>query len=45
MNQETREKLEEIRRMNNELQEKCAWGSAEWHKHETIDDRLHELLD
>lgn len=39
------EKLEQVRTLNNELQGLTNQGSSEWHKHETIDDRLHEILD
>lgn len=37
-------KLEWAQRENRELQRKCTPGSPDWHRHETIDDRLHEVL-
>lgn len=37
-------KIEWVVRENNALQEKTAPGSPDWHRHETIDDRLHEVL-
>jgi hypothetical protein len=37
-------KLEWAQRENRELQQKCTPGSPDWHRHETIDDKLHESL-
>jgi len=37
-------KIEWAVRENAELQRKAAPGSPDWHRHETIDDRLHEAI-
>jgi hypothetical protein len=37
-------KLEWAKRENAELQRKCAPGSPDWQRHETIDERLHEAV-
>lgn len=37
-------KIEWVVRENNALQIKTEVGSPDWHRHETIDDRLHEVL-
>lgn len=37
-------KVEEIKRINDSLQSREKVGSANWHSHETMDDRLHEVL-
>ncbi len=36
--------LETMERANNKLQADTEVGSAAWHRHETIDDMLHDLL-
>lgn len=38
------EKLQEAERINGELQRNTEPGSISWYRHETIDDRLNEVL-
>jgi hypothetical protein len=37
-------KIEWAMRENDALQRKATVGSPDWHRHETIDDRLHEAV-
>lgn len=36
--------LRAMEAVNNKLQTKTETGSAAWHRHETIDDMIHDLL-
>ena len=38
------EALNELQKRNKELQTIAGFGSRQWHLHETIDDKLHDLL-
>lgn len=36
--------VKEAQAKNSDMQEKVEFGSAEWHLHETVDDKLHDAL-
>lgn len=37
-------KLQDVKQINDNMQRAERVGSPDWHKHESIDDRLHEVL-